>query len=233
MKPEFFVRLDDACPTMHQERWKKVEELLDKYDVRPIVAVIPNNEDPKQLIDNISENVFWEKVKKWEKKGWIIALHGYNHVYVTNEGGLVPKNLKSEYAGLPYQVQREKIRKAISIFREHGINPTVWVAPSHTFDDNTLQALRKETSINIISDGIALAPYKEKGFVWLPQQFEHLKRFFFLGGWWTLCKHPSVMTDKEMIRFEEEIKMISKYNDGRGKSFVSKVFDTIYWIIKR
>lgn len=233
MKTEFFIRLDDACPTMHQERWNTVEELLDKYGVKPIVAVIPHNEDPKQQIDNCSEKDFWERVRSWERKGWVIALHGYNHVYVTKEGGLVPKNHKSEFAGLPLEEQKEKIKNAIKIFREHGVNPTVWVAPSHTFDENTLQALKEETSIYIISDGIALEPYKEKGFIWIPQQFEHLKKISSLGGWWTLCKHPSVMPDKEMERFENELQYIARYYSGRGKSFISRIFNWIYWLLKR
>ncbi len=218
---------------MDYKRWNRVEGLLDKYGIKPIVAVIPHNEDPKQIIDNLPDEVFWNKVREWEKKGWIIALHGYNHVYITKEGGLIPKNHKSEFAGLPLAAQKEKIRKAICIFKDHGICPAVWVAPSHTFDDNTLQALREETSICVVSDGIALFPYKEKGFFWLPQQFENLKWISHFGGWWTLCKHPSVMSDNEFVHFEKELKIISKYNKGRGMSFIDKLFNSVYWLIRR
>lgn len=38
----------------------------------------------------------------------------------------------------------------------HGIDPTVWIAPAHSFDKNTLIALKLETNIRIISDGFVL-----------------------------------------------------------------------------
>lgn len=41
----YIIRLDDACPTMNHENWRKVEKLLDKYDIRPIVGIIPNSKD--------------------------------------------------------------------------------------------------------------------------------------------------------------------------------------------
>jgi predicted deacetylase len=145
---------------MDKKKWDKIEQLLDRYNIKPIVAVIPNNEDPKQMIDE-PDNLFWDKVRDWQAKGWDIALHGYKHVYtVFNNGGLVPINKKSEFAGLPYEVQEEKIREGIEIFRRHDIEPNIWVAPSHTFDKNTLKALKDHTNIKIISDGIALNPYK-------------------------------------------------------------------------
>jgi predicted deacetylase len=192
MSAKFLIRLDDACPTMNREKWDRIEQLLDKYHVKPIVAVIPNNEDPEQQV-NERDDLFWEKVKKWQAKGWEIVLHGYNHVYTSNHGGLVPINKKSEFAGLPYEMQEEKIRKGVEIFRQHGIEPKVWVAPAHAFDKNTLKALKEHTSINIISDGIAINPYKRFGFTWIPVQIWGFKKYRF--GTWTICLHPN--TGKE------------------------------------
>lgn len=42
----YVIRLDDACPTMNHANWNRMEYLLDKYSVRPIVGVIPENQDP-------------------------------------------------------------------------------------------------------------------------------------------------------------------------------------------
>lgn len=106
---QYLIRLDDACPTMNREKWGRMEEILDKHGVKPMVGVIPHNEDPKQKID--SEDVgFWEKVKTWKDKGGTIALHGYNHCYASNGGmeGLNPMWSRSEFAGLPLESQREK-----------------------------------------------------------------------------------------------------------------------------
>lgn len=43
---DYCLRLDDACPQMNAEKWAGVERILDKYKVRPIVGVIPENRDP-------------------------------------------------------------------------------------------------------------------------------------------------------------------------------------------
>jgi len=193
MSAKYLIRLDDACPTMDRGKWDRIEQILDKYNIKPIVAVIPNNEDPKQQIDE-PDPAFWEKVRTWQAKGWDIALHGYNHVYtVFNNGGLVPINKKSEFAGLPYEVQEEKIKTGISIFRQHGIEPKIWVAPSHTFDRNTLKALKNNTDIEFISEGIALNPYKHYGFTWIPAQLWGFKNYKF--GTRTICLHPNTITE--------------------------------------
>lgn len=43
-----------------------------------------------------------------EKKGWIIALHGYEHVFETTSGGINPVNNKSEFAGVNLEKQKKK-----------------------------------------------------------------------------------------------------------------------------
>ena len=48
--------------------------------------------------DHIDIN-FWNKVRGWQNKGWHIALHGYDHIYISSNSGLVPFNNKSEFAG--------------------------------------------------------------------------------------------------------------------------------------
>ena len=42
---------------------------------------------------------FWARVRGWQARGWAIGLHGYQHRYVTHDGGLVPLNQRSEFAG--------------------------------------------------------------------------------------------------------------------------------------
>ncbi|CDF21486.1 putative uncharacterized protein [Prevotella sp. CAG:617] len=238
MDAKFLIRLDDACPTMHKENWNKIEFILDKYGVRPIVAVIPNNLDRKQCISEFNPD-FWEIVKRWKSKGWEIALHGYDHCYVTTNGGLVPKNRKSEFAGLPLDVQEEKIKKGIDVFRKHELEPVVWVAPSHTFDENTLIALKKHTSISIISDGIAVFPYQDFGFLWLPQQFSSFQNIIPFGIW-TICLHPSTMNLKDFQILERGLKKHCKsvisINQIKGshsrKKLIDKIFNLLYWNFK-
>lgn len=210
-KTRYLIRLDDACPTMNHEKWFRIEVLLDKYGVRPMVGVIPHNEDPKQYIDSEDED-FWKLVKAWENKGWAIAMHGYNHCYTSQEGmkGLNPMWTKSEFAGLSMDEQREKIRNGMAIMHEHGIIPRYFFAPSHTFDDVTLVALKVESDIRIISDCIAFNPYLERGFIFVPQIFGHCVNMP-LSGVYTFCFHPNTMSSKE---FAELDSFLSKYKNS-------------------
>ena len=42
----YLMRLDDACEKRNVKNWDRMEALLDKYNVKPLVAVIPNCKDP-------------------------------------------------------------------------------------------------------------------------------------------------------------------------------------------
>ena len=159
MSAKYILRLDDACPTMDKKKWQRIEEICNRYDIKPIVAVIPDNQDIEMIIDKYDNN-FWNKVREWQAKGWHVALHGYNHVYTTKSSGFLPFNNQSEFAGLHYKEQLEKIKKGWQIFEKEDIKSEVWVAPSHTFDENTLKALKNFTNIKIISDGLGLFPFK-------------------------------------------------------------------------
>lgn len=195
-KNQYLIRLDDACLTMDSANWGRIETILDENGIKPMVGVIPNNEDPKQQIDSVDED-FWNKVHQWEDKGWTIALHGYNHCYSSDGGlkGLNPMWSRSEFAGLSFEEQRMKIRKGVAIMREHGINPKYFFAPSHTFDENTLNALREESDIRIISDTIATKPYRYKDFIIIPQ-FGGQCREMRLSGVFTFCLHPTTMENE-------------------------------------
>lgn len=110
MSVKYLIRLDDACPCMFHERWNRIEEILDEYGVKPLVGLIPANADPETMKWQ-EDGHFWEKAINWEKKGWEIAMHGYDHVCISNEGlnGLNPVWARSEFAGLPLEEQRRKI----------------------------------------------------------------------------------------------------------------------------
>ena len=65
---------------MNWELMAKCEELFDKYNVKPVLGVIPNNKDNELMTYERKEN-FWDIVRNWNKKGWEISMHGNNHVY--------------------------------------------------------------------------------------------------------------------------------------------------------
>ncbi len=205
-KTRYLVRLDDACPYMDRKKWQRMEDILDKYDIKPLVGIIPANADPKTMIDPEDAD-FWEKAHLWEKKGWSIALHGHDHVCISDGGmkGLNPFWRRSEFAGLPLEQQREKIRNGYAVLKEHGFEPKYFFAPSHTFDVNTLDALRHETEIRIISDTIGRYPYKKDDFVFIPQISGHCSKMP-ISGIYTFCFHPNIMNDSSFERMESFLK---------------------------
>ena len=237
---KYLIRLDDACETMNWERWLKMEALLDKYSIKPLIAVIPNNEDVMQKIDP-PRNTFWQWVKNLEQKEWEIGLHGNNHVYRTNEGGINPIHNRSEFAGLPLVEQKDKIKKGFSKLKSEGFIPRIFVAPSHTFDLNTLEALKTESCINIISDTLAFSPYKKHNFIFIPQQLGAVRQVF-LPGVFTFCYHPNTMNDNAFSQLEVFIKKYNKkfsrfkdldLSQVNSKTIISKLLSFSYFEFRK
>ena len=200
----YYMRLDDACEKRDIELWNRMEDLLDKYSVMPLVGIIPHCEDT-DMERYAEDEAFWNRVEDWVSKGWVMALHGYTHVFCTNDGGLNPVNNRSEFAGVPLDDQKEKIRFGIKVLRSHGIDPKVFFAPAHTFDRNTLKALEEESNIRIISDTAANKPYNRNGFTFIPQQSGHVRKLPFNTV--TFCYHPNTMKEKDFQALEEFLKI--------------------------
>ena len=59
----YILRFDDICPTMNWAAWEAIEALLTRHDVRPILAVVPDNRDPKLVVDPPMAD-FWAQVRK-------------------------------------------------------------------------------------------------------------------------------------------------------------------------
>lgn len=203
MKAKYLLRFDDFCPTMNWAIWNEIEQFLVELDIRPILAVIPDNKDKKIEIDPPSPD-FWDRVRQWQNRGWTIALHGYQHLYTSNESGIIGLNKRSEFAGLPYSEQEAKLKAGIEVFKREGVHPDLWVAPAHSFDENTINIL-KGLGIKKISDGFSLYPFKEQDdMVWIPQQIWWLRPV--PRGVWTVCLHPNEWGEAKLIRFLEKLK---------------------------
>jgi predicted deacetylase len=196
------LRFDDICPTMRWDIWNEVEKVLVRTGVKPIVAVVPDNQDPDLTFDP-PDATFWNRVRTWQENGWTIGLHGYQHVYVTKAAGMFGRMPCSEFAGLPADVQEAKLRSAVQIFREHNVVPELWVAPAHSFDANTLTAL-SNIGIRTVSDGYALYPYRDsRGITWIPQQVGRFRNLPF--GVWTVCHHINDWTSREVAQFDHDL----------------------------
>ena len=195
----YVMRLDDACPHWDVDKWARMEGVLDRFGIKPLVGLIPAVEDP-ELLKYPADDGYWGRVEGWKEKGWELALHGCTHVYCTGSGGLNPVNDRSEFAGLPLDVQREKVSRGIAELAVHDVSPRVFFAPSHTFDANTLEALRLESGIRVVSDTVALKPYSRDGFTFVPQQSGRARVLPFPLV--TFCYHPNTMEDGDFRALE-------------------------------
>lgn len=233
----YILRLDDASDYMCQENWNRILTLLDNYNIKPLIAVIPDNKDISILSKYKKELNFWDQVREWQDKGYSIGLHGYNHIFHTKDGGINPVNNYSEFAGVDLDRQRDKIKKGMKIFQENKISSSVFVAPAHTFDENTLKALKLESNIRIISDTIASKPYLDDGIFYIPQQMGIVRKSPLPMKLITFCYHPNTMEDKDFFKLEKFIiKNIKKFEDlneiklnKRKKSLYDKILSYLYF----
>jgi predicted deacetylase len=202
MRAGLVLRFDDLCPTVNWQVWDCIEELLVEFGITPIVSVIPDNRDKTLRVSSPGEN-FWERVQSWQKRGWTLGLHGYQHCYLTRQAGMYGRSAHSEFAGLPYEVQEIKLQNAMRIFEEHGLKPEVWVAPAHSFDANTIEILLR-MGVRVINDGYALYPYRDRqGMLWIPQQVGRFRKLPI--GIWTVCFHFNRWNEDDLKRFRADL----------------------------
>jgi len=195
---QYILRFDDICPTMNWAVWERIEDGLRQYNVRPILAVVPDNHDPKLMVDSPRPD-FWERVRQWQADGYTIALHGYQHLYVNRNWGLMKLTPQSEFAGVSREEQEAKLRAALAIFSREGVRAECWVAPAHSFDRTTVAVLA-ELGVRVISDGLEPLPYRDsRGVIWVPQQLWNFRRK--PAGVWTVCQHHNGWSEEDCDRF--------------------------------
>lgn len=201
--PKYVIRLDDACPTMNHLNWKRIENILDNYGIKPIVGVIPDNKD-SDFNWEYNHN-FWNIVQSWQKKNWIIAQHGYEHLYhyhVPGKGYFQwSYSTNTELAGLSYEEQIKKLKSGYELLLKKGIKPTCFFAPAHTFDSITIEALKELGGIKFVSDGYALYPYMKRGMLFLPSICDGPFNIP-IEGIYTFVFHPSNMKENDFRRME-------------------------------
>ena len=205
---KLLIRIDDVAENMNWKYMDKCEELFDQIKIKPILGVIPLNKDPDLKRFNRRDN-FWEKVSVWQKKGWEITMHGCNHLYtqksdkkdIFNYGGY------SEFYGLEYKTQLEKIKLGLDEFKKKNINVRSFFAPNHIYDEDTLKAL-KNLKIEIVIDGYGLFPFTRNNILFIPQLF--YKEIFLPFGIQSTQIHLNNWDNNYFINFK---KFIIKHKD--------------------
>lgn len=225
---------------MPLKKWKKFELFFDEYNIKPIIGVVPENKDIN--LGNEYDHDFWLRVKKWDDLGWSIAVHGLNHLLkpIDQSKSFFGFGKKSEFVGLSKNQQSKIISKSLSIFSSNNIEPKLFMAPSHTFDQITLECLNEFTSIKLITDGFSYRPFKKQGFTFIPQQLWSIKKMPF--GLYTICLHPSTMSESQIDEFLEKLmgiknKIISlddlDFSNAQNFDIKDQIFSMIYRIIAK
>ncbi len=193
-------RLDDISQQMDDKKFLICKDLFQKYGIKPLVGVVPDNND-KNL--NIGSEItdFWEMILALKQEGWSVAQHGHNHIYTTSESGLFSLNRFSEFAGLPYEQQYHKIREGKKILQGHGIETDIFMPPAHSMDENTIRALINN-GFKYVTDGRSKYPYIRDGLKFIPCR-DH--EFRSKRGLVTICIHSNGLIDSEILHLESFI----------------------------
>ena len=202
------IRFDDVAENMNWNLMDKCEKLFLDYNIKPVIGVIPNNKDHELLSFPHRKN-FWDKVRFWQSKNWIIAIHGYNHLYdkVTNKKDFFKHGGNSEFFGHSLEAQIDKLKKSIEIFSKNKIKVRCFFAPNHTYDKNTFLAL-KSVGINEVIDGYGLIPYEYANIKFIPQLF--YKPIFLPFGIQSTQIHLNTWNIEDFNNFENFIKKNAK-----------------------
>jgi predicted deacetylase len=207
----FIVRLDDICPTMNWRRFEHFADQMMQAGVHPLLGIVPDCRDPHLMVD-APRSDFWQVMRDLKNQGWCISQHGYTHVYdsqpqVDPADNLLRRNARSEFAGHPESVQFTRLREGAAIMAENGLATDVFMAPAHTFDLNTLKALRAN-AFRYVTDGYGLWPYVDHDLIFVPQLFE---RPLHIGvGKYTLCLHLNEMPDANIAAL---VQFVKKHRD--------------------
>ena len=228
------IRMDDITPDMDWAKFLRFKELCDLYQMKPLIGVVPDNQDPMLQIDEARKD-FWEYLLQLQKEGWSIAQHGCTHIYSTRKKGCFPLNAISEYAGKSYEEQLTSLKRGKEILESHGVYTDIFMAPAHSYDKNTIKAL-KEAGFTKLTDGFGDEPYQWKGMNFYPISFKQSSSLRQKNGYTTFVVHANTMNEKDFERYEkmfaEHKKQWISYHDylqvvphkrgmmGRGKEYL-------------
>ena len=193
---KIIVRLDDFHQVRDVKGWDRTFELLDNLGVRGVIAPIPKKEG-EELSDEAAR-----ELKEFIRRGWEVAQHGYTHEKMTNCRGIAGTREWSEFAGLPYTEQRQRIIEGKKILKERGIDAKTFVPPVHSFDNTTVEVLN-DLDFKVLNDGRFFFPRKVGKILMVPTH--KIWHEFIRFGVVTLVLHPNEATNENLNRWQDWI----------------------------
>ena len=200
----YIVRFDDITPGMNWEKFYKIKKTLENYNIVSVLGVVPDNQDPNLNIEEpILLDDFFNRIRAYKAYGDTIAQHGTHHLYDTQDSGLLGINSNSEFSGNSYLKQLRKLAVGKEIMENHHIWEPFFMAPAHSFDLNTLRAL-KELGFKAVTDGYGFYPYEIEGINLVPQLVgKPISKIKY--GIQTICLHTNSMSEDKINIFNEFI----------------------------
>ncbi len=205
---KLIVRIDDVHERMNWDNFQFFTDLLLKRDMTAILGVVPKCEDPKLIVSEPAEE-FWSHIASLESAGFKISQHGFRHVYDSNGDTMLLGNTRSEFAGLSYEMQMNRLSYGKRLLEEKGFSIDTFMAPGHSFDLTTVNCL-KELGFKYITDGYNLWPFSLHGLKFIPQLFSSPHGLSF--GVYTTCLHLNSLSFQQMellVRQLDRYKVIS------------------------
>jgi len=191
---KYILRFDDITPGMSWSKFLPLKEFVESYGIKSVLGVVPKSLDSKLLVEPLKSD-FFGYIRKYSDYGDAVAQHGTNHVYCTENPGLLDINNRSEFSGLTYNTQLEKINEGKQILENENVWQPWFMAPAHSFDKNTIKALL-DLDFVAITDGYGFFPYKCNSILCVPQMSSSPIRYG--PGVSTICLHINSMSMKDI-----------------------------------
>lgn len=68
-------RLDDIAPGLSSANLARLEKIFDQYNIKPLMGVVPQNQDDNLIVQKQEEETFWQEIKRLTGKGWAVSMH--------------------------------------------------------------------------------------------------------------------------------------------------------------
>ena len=192
---KYLMRFDDINSRIDWIRFFKIKKKLEKFQIKSILGVVPNCLD-ENLFASKPLDKYYDYLRECKSYGDKIAQHGFTHIYDSKKRGFFGRSKCSEFAGHKIQEQIRRLKKGKLILQDEKLWEPIFMAPSHSFDMNTLLALKK-VGFETVLDGISLRSYRKYNLNFVPQIVSKPLPSFF-PGLSQLCIHINTISDKEL-----------------------------------
>lgn len=201
----YVLRFDDITPGMAWSKFLPLKNWLQNQGIKCVLGVVPECLD-KNLCVEPERSDFFDLIRDYHAFGDTIAQHGTHHVYDSTSSGLLKILPRSEFAGHTYQLQYNRLLHGKNILLRENVWEPYFMSPSHSFDLDTLRAL-KALEFIATTDGYGFHPYSMEGVKLIPQLTERFIKIPY--GVQTACLHVNNMNKpqiEKIINFVEKNK---------------------------